>query len=98
LSGILDVHGRLDQEMAAVAKVVISAGRRAITEGHEDGWLPRTPAESEWAKELLGEMRRTGSISAHNALDRALDRDLARQLNDYLGRARHSGAENPSGD
>lgn len=98
LSGILDVHGRLDQEMAAVAKVVISAGRRAITEGHKDGWLPRTPAESEWAKELLGEMRRAGSVSAHNALDRALDRDLARQLNDYLGRARHTNAENPSVD
>ncbi|MGV9713993.1 MerR family transcriptional regulator [Gordonia sp. NPDC003424] len=90
LSGILDVHGKLDDEMAAVAKTVISAGRRAITEGHTDGWLPQTTAESDWAAELLSEMRKAGSISAHNALDRALDRDLARQLEDYLGRARRS--------
>ncbi|MFW0786475.1 MerR family transcriptional regulator [Gordonia sp. CPCC 206044] len=90
LSGILDVHGRLDRQMATVAETVISAGRRGITEGRSDGWLPRTTAESEWATELLSEMRRAGSISAHNALDRALDRDLARQLNEYLGRARQS--------
>ncbi|ROZ89168.1 MerR family transcriptional regulator [Gordonia sp. OPL2] len=96
LSGILDVHGRFDREMAAVAEVVISAGRRAITEGHEDGWIPQTPAESEWATELLGELRRAGSVSAHNALDRALDRDLARQLSEYLGRARQSAAEKPA--
>ncbi len=90
LSGILDVHGRLDHEMSAVAEIVISAGRRAVTEGHEDGWIPRTAAESDWAAQLLGELRRAGSVSAHNALDRALDRDLARQLNDYLNRARAS--------
>lgn len=93
LSGILDVHGRLDQQMATVAETVISAGRRAVTEGHADGWLPQTSAESDWATELLGELRRAGSVSAHNALDRALDRDLARQLEDYLGRARKSAAE-----
>lgn len=92
LSGILDVHGKLDAEMSAVARTVISAGRRAITEGHADGWLPQNQAESDWATELLREMRKAGSVSAHNALDRALDRDLARQLEDYLGRARQSAA------
>ncbi|MEE4025761.1 MerR family transcriptional regulator [Gordonia sp. PKS22-38] len=95
LSGILDVHGRLDHEMAAVAEIVISAGRRAVTEGHDDGWIPQTTAESEWATELLGELRRAGSVSAHNALDRALDRDLARQLSEYLDRARESAATDP---
>ncbi|MGV9860277.1 MerR family transcriptional regulator [Gordonia sp. NPDC003425] len=84
---ILDVHEALDRDMDAVAATVISAGRRAITEGRSDGWLPQTPAESEWATDLLAELKRAGSISAHNALDRALDRDMARQLDDYLGRA-----------
>ncbi|GAC67493.1 MerR family transcriptional regulator [Gordonia soli] len=88
LSGIVDVHGRLDREMSAVAETVISAGRRAVTEGHSDGWIPQTDVESDWAAELLTELRRAGTVSAHNALDRALDRDLARQLEDYLGRAR----------
>ncbi|MXP23609.1 MerR family transcriptional regulator [Gordonia sp. HNM0687] len=93
LSGILDVHGHLDHQMSAVATIVISAGRRAVTEGHEDGWLPQTTAESDWATELLGELRRAGSVSAHNALDRALDRDLARQLSEYLNRARASAGD-----
>jgi DNA-binding transcriptional MerR regulator len=88
LSGILEVHGRLDHEMAAVAATVISAGRRAVTEGNSDGWIPQTAAESEWAAQLLTELRSAGTVSAHNALDRALDRDLARQLEEYLGRAK----------
>ncbi len=93
LGGILDAHGRLDRQMAAVAETVISAGRLAFTEGHADGWLPQTTAESEWATELLSELRKATTVSAHNALNRALDRDLARQVNDYMGRARKSAAE-----
>lgn len=90
LSGILDVQERLDEAMAGAAAVVISAGRHAITDDHGDGWLPHTREESDWTAALLTEMRRAGTVSAHNALDRALDRDLARQLRDYLG-VRRSG-------
>jgi hypothetical protein len=58
-----------------------------VTAEHGDGWVPARGTESDWAAELLGEMRRTATISAHSALDRALDRDLAHQLRDYLERA-----------
>lgn len=87
LSGILDVHGRLDADMSAVAETVISAGRASVTEGRRDGWLPSTNAETEWLTELVKELRRAGTVSAHNALDRALDRDLERQLAEYLARS-----------
>ncbi|MDL9938749.1 MerR family transcriptional regulator [Gordonia sp. ABSL1-1] len=90
LAGILDVHRRLDREMSAVAATVISAGRRAVAEGHTDGWIPQTTAETDWARELLTELRKAGTVSAHNALDRALDRDMARQLREYMGEARRS--------
>lgn len=85
LSMLLDVHGQVEADMAQVATTLISAGRKVMAEEHGDGWIPNTDSESEWAAELIREMRRAGTISAHNALDRALDRDLAEQLDDYLG-------------
>jgi DNA-binding transcriptional MerR regulator len=84
LKMILDVHGRVEADMAQVASTLISAGRNVMAEGHGDGWVPSNNSESEWAVELLREMRKAGTISAHNALDRALDRDMASQLDDYL--------------
>ncbi|GAA1482137.1 hypothetical protein GCM10009624_25770 [Gordonia sinesedis] len=98
LDDILNVHGRFNSEMNTVAATLISSGRRAITEVHSDGWLPKTQAESEWASTLLAELRRVGTLSAHNALDRALDRDMARQLDDYLGRARQTSGETTGSD
>lgn len=88
---ILDVHAELDRAMDTAAHTLISAGRRAVADGHADGWIPQTAAESEWATKLLAELRRSGRVSAHNALDRALDRDMKKQLNDYLDRARQIG-------
>lgn len=90
LAGIIAVHDRLDRSVADAAATVISAGRRAVTEGRGDGWIPQTPAESEWTAQLVSELRRAATVSTHNALDRALDRDLARQLEDYLEAARAS--------
>ncbi len=87
LSTILDVHGHVEREMAAVATTLISAGRSVVAAEHGDGWVPASGSETDWLAELLGEMRRTATISAHSALDRALDRDLAHQLKDYLERA-----------
>ncbi|WP_207837020.1 MerR family transcriptional regulator [Williamsia soli] len=87
LSTILDVHGHVEREMAAVATTLISAGRSVVAAEHGDGWVPASGSETDWLAELLSEMRRTATISAHSALDRALDRDLAHQLKDYLERA-----------
>jgi DNA-binding transcriptional MerR regulator len=87
LTTILDVHGKVEQEMAAVASTLISAGRTVMAAEHGEGWVPADGSESDWAAELIGEMRRTATISAHSALDRALDRDLAHQLDEYLGTA-----------
>ncbi|MDF3281031.1 MULTISPECIES: MerR family transcriptional regulator [unclassified Gordonia (in: high G+C Gram-positive bacteria)] len=93
LSHILDVHAELDRAMDAAANTLISAGRRQVTLGHADGWIPQTAEESEKTTRLLTELRRSGQVSAHNALDRALDRDMARQLADYLDAARESGQD-----
>ncbi|MCK0520317.1 MerR family transcriptional regulator [Williamsia sp. DF01-3] len=87
LSKILDVHGKVEKEMAAVASTLISAGRDVVESERGEGWVPSEGSESDWAAELIGEMRRTATISAHSALDRALDRDLAHQLDDYLRNA-----------
>lgn len=83
LTKILDVHGKVEEELAAVASTLISAGRDVVAAERGDGWVPSEGSESDWAAELIGEMRRTATISAH----RALDRDLAHQLDDYLRKA-----------
>ncbi|MGW5524131.1 MerR family transcriptional regulator [Gordonia sp. NPDC003950] len=91
LDDILDVHAALDKAMDSVANTLISAGRRRVTEGHDDGWIPTNDDESERTTRLLMGLRRAGQVSAHNALDRALDREMKRQLADYLTAARESG-------
>ncbi|GAB17080.1 putative MerR family transcriptional regulator [Gordonia effusa NBRC 100432] len=93
LANISEIHGRVDAEMSGIAATLISSGRRAITDQYSDGWLPQTDSESDWAAELLGELRRAGMISAHNMLNRALDRDMARQLSQYLEASKNDGAE-----
>ncbi len=88
LEYILGLQQKLDDDMDRAAHTLISAGRRAITEGRFDGWIPEVGEESEWASRFLGELRRTGRVAAHNTLYRALDRELSRQLDDYLAVAR----------
>lgn len=85
---ILGMQRQLDDDMDRAAKTLISAGRRAVTEGRFDGWIPASGAESDWASQFLGAMRSTGRVAAHNTLYRALDRELARQLDDYMSIAR----------
>lgn len=92
LADIIEVHGRVDDQMSAIAATLISSGRRAITDQYTDGWLPQTQSESDWATEILGELRQAGMVSSHNMLNRALDRDMARQLSHYLEVSRSSGA------
>ncbi len=84
LDGILDVHGRVAGQSAAVAQTLISAGRAIIADQHFDGWIPQTENESAWAAQLLGELRTAAMTSAHNMLNRELDRTMADQLADYL--------------
>lgn len=84
IGDILEVHGRVDAQMDQVAATLITSGRRAVTDQYSEGWLPANDTESAWAAELLGELRRAGMISAHSMLNRALDRDTARQLSQYL--------------
>ncbi|MGB3302170.1 MerR family transcriptional regulator [Gordonia sp. (in: high G+C Gram-positive bacteria)] len=88
LTYILGMQRQLDEDMDRAAKTLISAGRRAITEGRFDGWIPSRGVEADWASKFLGELRTTGRVAAHNTLYRALDRELARQLDDYLAVAR----------
>ncbi|GAC81207.1 MerR HTH family regulatory protein [Gordonia malaquae] len=88
LEYILGLQRKLDDDMDRAAHTLISAGRSAITEGRFDGWIPESDEESGWASLFLGELRRTGRVAAHNTLYRALDRELSRQLDDYLSIAR----------
>ncbi|MBM7365512.1 MerR family transcriptional regulator [Gordonia hydrophobica] len=81
---ILGLQRQLDEDMGRAARTLVSAGRRAVTEGRFDGWIPEKGAESDWASTFINELRTTGRIAAHNTLYRALDRELARQLDDYL--------------
>lgn len=90
LSDILDVHAKFSSEIDAVAATVIKAGRRAITADRADGWVPQSKAETDWAAELLSQMRHAATVSVHNALDRSLDRVTAAHLDDYLTVARQS--------
>lgn len=87
LDGILDAHGRVREQLAAVARTVISAGRQVIADRHHDKWMPSTEDESAWAAELIGELRKAGMVSAHNILNRELDRSMGDQLAEYLGGA-----------
>ncbi|MFT4202229.1 MerR family transcriptional regulator [Gordonia sp. (in: high G+C Gram-positive bacteria)] len=85
LDGILEVHGRAAEKLAGVARTLISSGRTIIVDQHHDGWLPQTEEESAWAAELLTELRKAGMVSAHNMLNRELDRTMSEQLAEYLG-------------
>lgn len=85
---LLGMQAQLDEDMSRAATTLVTAGRRAITEGRFDGWIPEEGAESDWASKFLAELRSTGRVAAHNTLYRALDRELARQLDDYLSIAR----------
>ncbi|MFT4085913.1 MAG: MerR family transcriptional regulator [Gordonia sp. (in: high G+C Gram-positive bacteria)] len=85
---ILGLQQKLDDDLQRAAETLVTAGRRAITEGRFDGWIPETDAESDWATVFVNELRLTGRVTAHNTLNRALDRELRRQLDDYLSIAR----------
>ncbi|GAB09510.1 putative MerR family transcriptional regulator [Gordonia araii NBRC 100433] len=87
LDGILDVHGRVAEKMVGVAGSLISSGRRVIADQYHDGWIPETDDENAWATELLRELRKAGMVSAHNMLNRELDRTTSEQLAEYLGDA-----------
>lgn len=94
---ILGMQEQLDDDMSRAATTLVTAGRRAITEGRFDGWIPEEGAESDWASTFLAELRSTGRVAAHNTLYRALDRELARQLDDYLAIARDRRENRDSG-
>ncbi|MFC0314799.1 MerR family transcriptional regulator [Gordonia phosphorivorans] len=85
---ILGLQRRLEDDLAAAARTLITAGRGAITEGRFDGWIPQSDEESDWAASFIQQLRHTGRVTAHNTLNRALDRELTRQLDDYLAIAR----------
>lgn len=88
LTYILGLQRQLDDDLQQAAATLISAGRRAVTEGRFDGWIPERGAEEDWAAAFIRQLRRTGRVTAHNTLNRALDRELTRQLDDYLAIAR----------
>ncbi|GAC58265.1 putative MerR family transcriptional regulator [Gordonia hirsuta DSM 44140 = NBRC 16056] len=88
LAYILGLQRRLDADLEVAARTLVTAGRAAITEGRFDGWIPESDEESDWAASFIQQLRRTGRVTAHNSLNRALDRELTRQLDDYLTIAR----------
>ena len=100
LKYILGLQRQLDEELHTVAKTLITAGRAAITEGRFDGWIPESDEESDWAMTFIRQLRHTGRVTAHNSLNRALDRELTRQLDDYLAiaRRRRDGENTDQGD
>lgn len=85
---ILGLQKQLEDDLEAAARTLITAGRSAITEGRFDGWIPESDEESDWAMSLIRQLRYTGRVTAHNTLNRALDRELTRQLDDYMTIAR----------
>ncbi|GAA4755294.1 MerR family transcriptional regulator [Gordonia alkaliphila] len=85
---ILGLQRQLEDDLAVAARTLITAGRGAITEGRFDGWIPESDEESDWAASFIQQLRHTGRVTAHNSLNRALDRELTRQLDDYLSIAR----------
>lgn len=88
LDYILDLQARLNDDLQVAARTLISAGRGAIIEGRFDGWIPQSDEESDWALGFVRQLRQTGRVTAHNTLNRALDSELTRQLDDYLSIAR----------
>ncbi|MFZ2512450.1 MAG: MerR family transcriptional regulator [Gordonia sp. (in: high G+C Gram-positive bacteria)] len=88
LTYILGLQRQLDDDLQQAASTLITAGRRAVTEGRFDGWIPERGAEEDWAASFIRQLRRTGRVTAHNTLNRALDRELTRQLDDYLAIAK----------
>ena len=84
LTSLLNVFGRLDDDLDGAATTLITAARDEFVTRRGKGWVPRGEEESEWAAILMNEMRSVATTSAHNALNRALDRTLADVLKDYL--------------
>lgn len=88
LTYILGLQRKLDDDLQAAAHTLITAGRRAITEGRFDGWIPESDEEEDWAASFIRQLRHTGRVTAHSTLNRAMDRELTRQLGDYLSIAK----------
>ncbi|MGU3291643.1 MerR family transcriptional regulator [Williamsia sp. M5A3_1d] len=85
LHSLVKVFGKLDENLDGAAQTLISAARDEFVARRGDGWIPRGDEESEWAAVLVTEMRAVATKTAHNALNRALDRTLQEELKDYLG-------------
>ncbi|WP_415046992.1 MerR family transcriptional regulator [Gordonia sp. (in: high G+C Gram-positive bacteria)] len=88
LKYLLGLQEKLDRDLEGSARTLVTAGRAAIIEGRFDGWIPESDEESDWAMTFIRQLRQAGRVSAHNSLNRALDRELTRQLDDYLAIAR----------
>ena len=84
LTSIIEVFGKLEDQVDGAAGTLISAARDASVSRRGEGWVPQGDEESEWAAVLMTEMRATATKAAHNALNRALDRALRMELKDYL--------------
>ncbi len=84
LGSLLKVFGRFDGNLDAAAATLIRAARGEFETRRGKGWVPRGDEESQWAAILLNEMRSVATTAAHNALNRAMDRTLAEELEDYL--------------
>lgn len=88
LPWILSLQEKLDADMDRAAQTLVTAGREAITEGRFDGWIPESDEESDWAAEFINALRHTGRLAAQNTLIRSLNKELQRQVEDYLTVAR----------
>ncbi|MFT3716208.1 MAG: MerR family transcriptional regulator [Gordonia sp. (in: high G+C Gram-positive bacteria)] len=87
-SVLIDLQEKLDAELLVAARTLVTGGRRMITEGRFDGWIPESDEESDWAAEFIRRLRATGRVTAHNSFNRILVDEMNRQLDDYLAVAR----------
>ena len=87
LPSIIQVFGKLEDQVDGAASTLISAAREEFVSRRGEGWVPEGDEESEWAAVLMSEMRETATKAAHNALNRALDRALRLELKDYFTQA-----------
>lgn len=96
LRTLIDLHATLDKHVDDIARTMILAGKAHITAQNGEGWLPEAD-EIAKTTEMLNRMRELSVNSVELLLARALDRNLASALDDYLAAAvtkRHNEGQN----
>lgn len=80
---LVELHAKIDKHVDDIARTMIQGGKAHITTQNGEGWLPEADDIGK-TTHMLNRMRELSVNTVEVLLARALDRNLAQALDDYL--------------